>query len=53
MSALKSAYDKAIQGEVSAEMIARNEIIAKEIFLSVARYGAKAYALGEKLLKAF
>jgi len=53
MSALKGAYDKAIQGEVSKETIARNEIIAKEIFLSVARYGAKARGLVNKLLKAF
>ena len=53
MSALKSAYDQAIQGEVSQDVIARNEIIAKEIYLSVARYGAKAYALVAKLLKAF
>ena len=53
MSALKSAYNQAIQSEVSQDVIARNEIIAKEIFLSVARYGAKAYALVVKLLKAF
>ena len=53
MSALKSAYDKAIQGEVSQEAIARNEIIAKEIYLSVARYGTKARGLIVKLLAAF
>ena len=53
MSALKTAYDKAIQGEVTAEVIARNEIIAKEIFLSVERYGAKARILVSKLLAAF
>ena len=53
MSALKSAYNKAIQGEVSQDVIARNEIIAKEIFLSVARYGYKARTLVNKLLAAF
>ena len=53
MSALKSAYDKAIQGEVSKETIARNEIIAKEFYLSVGRYGNKAKALIRDLLKAF
>ena len=53
MSALKAAYEKAIQGEVSKEAIARNEIIAKEIYLSVGRYGAKAKSLVNKLLKAF
>ena len=53
MSALKAAYEKAIQGEVSKETIARNEIIAKEIYLSVGRYGSKARSLVNKLLKAF
>ena len=53
MSALKSAYEKAIKGEVSQAAIARNEIIAKEMYLSVARYGTKAYVLISKLLKAF
>ena len=53
MSALKAAYEKAIQGEVSKEVVARNEIIAKEIYLSVGRYGAKARGLINKLLKAF
>ena len=53
MSALKSAYNQAIQGEVPETVIARNEIIAKEIYLSVARYGVKAYSLVAKLLKAF
>ena len=53
MSALKSAYEKAIKGEVSQAAIARNETIAKEMYLSVARYGTKAYVLISKLLKAF
>ena len=50
MSALKGAYDKAIQGEISQETIARNEIIAKEMYLSVGRYGRKAKGLMNKLL---
>ena len=53
MSALKDAYNKAIQGEISKETVARNEIIAKEIYLSVGRYGTKARGLINKLLKAF
>ena len=48
MSALKNAYDKAIQGEISQAVIDRNEVIAKEIFLSVARYGYKAKGLVRK-----
>ena len=53
MSALKSAYNQAIQGEVSKDTIARNEIIAKEFYLSVGRYGNKATTLIRDLLKAF
>ena len=53
MSALKSAYEAAIKGEVSQQAIGRNEIIAKEIYLSVGRYGRKAKALVRKLLNAF
>ena len=53
MAALKGAYQKAIQGEVSQEVIARNEVIAKEIYLSVGRYGYKAKGMIRKLLAAF
>lgn len=53
MSALKSAYDKAIQGEVTKDVIARNEVIAKEMYLSVGRYGRKARGLMNKLLDVF
>ena len=53
MSALKSAYEAAIKGEVSQQAIERNEIIAKEIYLSVGRYGRKAKGLVRKLLNAF
>ncbi len=38
MSALKAQYEKETQGEISAETKARNEILAKEVYLSVGRY---------------
>ena len=41
MAALKEAYAKKIKGEISKETRERNEIIAKEIYLSVARYNLK------------
>ncbi len=41
MAELKAAYDKAITAEISDETKARNEILAKEIYLSVGRYGMK------------
>jgi len=51
MSALKEAYAKAIAGEISGETKARNEIIAKEIYLSIGRYGyTKRVQLQNKLL---
>ena len=53
MSALKNAYQKAIQGEISEETVVRNEVIAKEIYLSVGRYGYKAKGMMRKLLAAF
>ena len=39
MAKLKSQYDEEIQGEISDEVKARNEILAKEIYLSIGRYG--------------
>ena len=51
---LKAQYQQAIAGEISEETDKRNEILAKEIYLSVGRYGFRAritYLL--KLLKAF
>ena len=36
---LQADYDAAICGEVSEETVKRNEILAKEIYLSVGRYG--------------
>ena len=41
MAELKAAYDKAITAEISDETKSRNEILAKEIYLSVGRYGMK------------
>lgn len=38
---LKAEYDLKIKGEITEEMKARNAIIAKEIYLSVGRYGLK------------
>ena len=40
-SELEAKHAKEIQGQISAETIARNEILAKEIYLSVGRYGIK------------
>jgi oligopeptide transport system ATP-binding protein len=39
MAELKSKYEQAIQGEISDETRKRDEILAKEICLSVDRYG--------------
>ena len=53
MSALKSAYAKAIDCTISEETKDRNEIIAKEIYLSVGRFGTrKRNQCHAKLLKA-
>ena len=37
--ALQAQYDREIKGEISPAAAARNEILAKEIYLSVGRYG--------------
>ena len=51
---LKSAYTAAIAGEISEETIARNEILAKEIYLSVGRFSYRARMRNlKKLLGAF
>ena len=53
MAALKSAYDTAIKGEISQAVSDRNMILAKEILLSVGRYGGlKAKTLASKLVAA-
>ncbi len=50
---LHARYEQEIKGEVSAEALARNEILAKEIYLSVGRYGLKKrYQYTNQLLKA-
>jgi len=53
MAALKAEYAKAIQNDISEETVRRNEIIAKEIYLSVGRYGLnKRLQMMNKLQKA-
>ncbi len=39
MSKLKEKYDLAISGEITEETRKRNEILAKEVYLSVGRFG--------------
>ena len=39
-AALKAQYDQEIKGTVSPAVLHRNEILVKEIYLSVGRYGA-------------
>ena len=39
MDKLEAAYKKAVSGEISKEIHERNGVIAKEIYLSVGRYG--------------
>ena len=54
MDKLKQAYAQAIRGEISAETKARNRILAKEMYLSVGRFGAvKRRTNLQKLLKTF
>ena len=50
---LRAQYEKEIKGEVSQAVRKRNEILAKEIYLSVGRYGLKKrYQYTNQLLKA-
>ena len=54
MAQLKQQYAKEISGYVSGEVKERNALIAKEIYLSVGRYGfTKRMQLIKKLLAAF
>lgn len=39
MDSMKSEYDKLLENEISEATKARNELLAKEIYLSVGRYG--------------
>ena len=51
---LKEEYAAAIAGEITPEVDARNEILAKEIYLSVGRFGYRARIRNlKKLLTAF
>ena len=47
MTKLEQDYEKAISADISPETVKRNEILAKELYLSVGRYG---YAQRVKLL---
>ena len=40
MTKLKEEYKLALQGEITEDTVHRNEILGKEIYLSVGRYGA-------------
>ena len=52
MGELKAAYEAKIQGTVSEETKTRNEIIAKEIYLSIGRYDSRKRAkMNKKLLE--
>ncbi len=54
MTALKADYAKAIAAKISDETVKRNLLIAKEIYLSVGRYGAiKRTQYINKLIAAF
>ena len=48
MSALRAQYNQEIAGEISEDTVARNLIIAKEVYLSVGRFG---YARRQKLTR--
>ena len=51
---LKAEYAKAIAGDITQEVIDRNEILAKEIYLSVGRFSYRARIRNlKKLLAAF
>ena len=53
MTALRASYEKEIHQEISSDTKKRNEILAKEIYLSVGRYGFnKRVQLIGKLLEA-
>ena len=54
MAQLKAAYEKETSAEISAETKARNEVIAKEIYLSVGRYPlSKRVKFIRQLLESF
>lgn len=49
MSALKSEYEKEIESEISQDIKKRNELLAKEVYLSVGRFKTRQQ---NKLIKA-
>ena len=53
MAALKEEYARLIAGEVTQETKARNEILAKEVYLSIGRYGIRRrWKMNRQLVKA-
>ncbi|MDE6566887.1 MAG: ATP-binding cassette domain-containing protein, partial [Lachnospiraceae bacterium] len=54
MTALRAKYEKETRAEITPETVKRNEILAKEFYLSVGRYGfSKRIRMILGLLKAF
>lgn len=54
MTALKAQYEQEIKGEITPDVRKRNEVLAKEIYLSVGRYDLRhRLQLTSKLLGAF
>lgn len=54
MAKLKEQYSKEITRDINPEVVSRNRLIAKEIYLSVGRYGYfKRFKMISQLLKAF
>lgn len=54
MAKLKEQYSKEITKDINPEVVSRNRLIAKEIYLSVGRYGYfKRFKMISQLLKAF
>ena len=54
LSELNSSYNDAISVPITDEDLKRNEVLAKEIYLSIGRYGFfKRMSFARKLLKAF
>ena len=54
MAALKDRYQKEIQKAVSPDLLKRNETLAKEIYLSVGRFGiVRRFKAINQLLKSF
>ncbi len=54
LAALKAKYAEEIKNEITAETVARNEILAKEVYLSIGRYDLRRRVkLFAQMMKAF